>query len=161
MATDPRRPFAGTGRNPIPSTPDSLPDWLQVPYSGHRISLRETGSGPHLPHVARDSGRASGRCGQTDCEPGRILPAWPACHASTSPDRLSVEPHVPGATLALPEPHWLNVDTAPNNKARDADLVACSFVGGVSRPLTLALSICPTLSIWPCLSGSRSHSNRS
>src|SRR5690606_13684120 len=36
MATTPRRPFAGTCRNPIPSTPDSLPDWLQVPYSGHR-----------------------------------------------------------------------------------------------------------------------------
>jgi hypothetical protein len=25
MATNPRRPFAGTGRNPIPFTPDSLP----------------------------------------------------------------------------------------------------------------------------------------
>src|SRR5690606_41215547 len=36
MATNPRRPFAGTGPNPIPSTPDSLPDWLQVPYSGQR-----------------------------------------------------------------------------------------------------------------------------
>lgn len=38
MATNPRRPFAGTGRNPIPFTPDSLPDWLQVPYSGHNAA---------------------------------------------------------------------------------------------------------------------------
>jgi hypothetical protein len=30
----PRRPYAGTGPNPIPSTPDSPPDWLQAPYSG-------------------------------------------------------------------------------------------------------------------------------
>src|SRR5690606_13094764 len=37
MATNPRRPFAGTGRNPIPFTPDSLPDWLQVPYSGQEV----------------------------------------------------------------------------------------------------------------------------
>ncbi|WP_024869302.1 integron integrase [Pseudoxanthomonas suwonensis] len=40
MATNPRRPFAGTGRNPIPFTPDSLPDWLQVPYSGHLYWIR-------------------------------------------------------------------------------------------------------------------------
>jgi hypothetical protein len=40
MATNPRRPFAGTGRNPIPFTPDSLPDWLQVPYSGQGVHLR-------------------------------------------------------------------------------------------------------------------------
>ena len=32
--TSPPASVAGVGPNPIPSTPDSPPDWLQVPYSG-------------------------------------------------------------------------------------------------------------------------------
>ncbi|MFZ5635977.1 MAG: VOC family protein, partial [Pseudomonadota bacterium] len=64
MATAPRRPFAETGRNPIPSTPDSLPDWLQVPYSGH--------TAPGWSFLSRDGFRVMlGEC--TDATPPHAL----------------------------------------------------------------------------------------
>ena len=34
-ATSRKPPSAGSGGKPIPSSPDSLPDWLRVPYAGH------------------------------------------------------------------------------------------------------------------------------
>ena len=58
-------PCAGTGRNPIPFTPDSLPDWLQVPYSGQ--SRRRTIAGHPLTHSGLSSPRMRDKQQQCQC----------------------------------------------------------------------------------------------